>query len=239
MFFLRLRKLLQIVITPRFFLALLQGVAAGNEHKNVIQQLRYKMIIDAVANCGQFALIARKNFTNIPIYSFEPLAEPAQIFKRVFANDPNIHLIECAIGRQKTTSVIHITKDKDSSSLLPITKTQNSPFPGSKEKTTRQIQVLPLAEALGDLEIPQESLLKTDVQGYELEVLQGREDLLDKFTHPYIECSYIDLYQGQALAHQVIDWPIQRNFLLQGAHNIYYDETGRAIQSDLLFARAN
>jgi hypothetical protein len=77
------------------------------------------------------------------------------------------------------------------------------------------------------------------VQGYELEVLQGSQDLLEKFSHLYIECSYVELYQGQALAHQVIAWLSDRNFILKGVYNTYYDKSGQAIQSDLLFARAN
>jgi FkbM family methyltransferase len=233
------RKFLGILQNVRLTQAMIKGCAAATEHQNVLRYLPIYFLIDIGANRGQFALIARKNFPTIPIYSFEPLSEPAQIFKHVFANDPNTHLIECAIGRQKSTNTIHITRDDDSSSLLPITATQSGLFPGSQEKTTRQVQVLPLEEALGGVEIPQNSLMKIDVQGYELEVLQGCEDLLEKFTYLYIECSYIELYQGQALAHQVIDWLSQRNFILKGVYNTYYDKSGLAIQSDLLFARPN
>lgn len=235
----KIAKLARILGTRSLANALIHGCAAGTEHDKVTKRTKTHFIIDIGANRGQFALIARKNFPNIPIYSFEPLAEPAEIFKRVFANDPNTRLIECAIGRKKTTGTIHITLDDDSSSLLPITKTQSRLFPGSKEKTTRQVQVLPLQEALAGVEIPPGSLMKIDVQGYELEVLQGSENLLDKFSLLYIECSYVELYQGQALAHQVIAWLAERNFLLTGVYNTYYDKTGQAIQSDLLFARPN
>lgn len=235
----KLNKLLRIISNKIYIKAMIQGSAAGVEHEKALKNLQVYYILDIGANRGQFALIARKNFPNLPIYSFEPLAEPAQIFKRVFANDPNTRLIECAIGRKKTTGTIHITLDDDSSSLLPITKTQSRLFPGSKEKTTRQVQVLPLQEALAGVKIPPGSLMKIDVQGYELEVLQGSENLLDKFSLLYIECSYFELYQGQALAHQVIAWLAERNFLLTGVYNTYYDKTGQAIQSDLLFARPN
>lgn len=235
----KLNKLLRIISNKIYIKAMIQGSAAGVEHEKALKNLQVYYILDIGANRGQFALIARKNFPNLPIYSFEPLAEPAQIFKRVFANDPNTRLIECAIGRKKTTGTIHITLDDDSSSLLPITKTQSRLFPGSKEKTTRQVQVLPLQEALAGVEIPPGSLMKIDVQGYELEVLQGSENLLDKFSLLYIECSYVELYQGQALAHQVIAWLAERSFLLTGVYNTYYDKTGQAIQSDLLFARPN
>ena len=127
--------------------------------------------VDAAFNLGllkggQFALIARKVFPLAKIHSFEPLVEPAQIFKKNFSDDSNITLHTCAIGREKTTATIHITKDDDSSSLLPITDAQSSMFPGSIEKETRQVAVLPLSQALGTISIPPASLLKIDVQGF-------------------------------------------------------------------------
>ena len=237
MFWLRLMKLSQIILNPFLFSALLKGAAAGMEHKFVLQNLSCECVVDVGANHGQFALIARKVFPLAKIYSFEPLEEPAQIFKRIFGGDPNVTLHACAIGREKTTSTIHVTRDDDSSSLLPITKTQSGMFPGATEKETRQVTVLPLSQALGDTSIPPASLLKIDVQGFELDVLQGCEDILNKFSRLYIECSFIELYEGQALAHQIISWLEQRNFILIGVYNMYYQKNGMAVQCDFLFTQ--
>ena len=142
MLWLRLKKLSQIIRDPFLILALLKGAAAGVEHKFVLQNLSCECVVDVGANRGQFALIARKVFPLAKIHSFEPLEEPAQIFKKIFSNDPNVTLYPYAIGREKTTATIHITKDDDSSSLLPITKTQSNMFPGATEKETRQVNVL-------------------------------------------------------------------------------------------------
>ena len=231
----RLMKLIQILWDPFFVSALMKGTAAGTEHRKVLERLDFEFIVDVGANRGQFALISSKIFPKAKIHSFEPLEEPAQIFKRIFGSDPNVILHTCAIGRKKTTATIHITRDDDSSSLLPITKTQSSMFPGATEKETRQVTVLPLSQALGTTLIPPASLLKIDVQGFELDVLQGSEDILDKFSHLYIECSFIELYAGQALAHQIIAWLEQRDFVLSDVRNLYYEKNGKAVQGDFLF----
>jgi hypothetical protein len=47
-------------------------------------------------------------------------------------------------------------------------------------------------------------LLKIDVQGSELQVLQGRRPALDLIDEVYCECSFVELYEGQALADEVI-----------------------------------
>ena len=114
---------------------------------------------------------------------------------------------------------------------------QSDLFPGATEKETRQVMVYPLSQLIDPASIPSASLLKIDVQGYELEVLQGCEDILQKFSHLYIECSFIELYEGQALAHQIIAWLEERNFVLSSVHNLYYGKNGMALQGDFLFSQ--
>ena len=123
--------------------------------------------------------------------------------------------------------------------MLPITKLQSDLFPGATEKETRQVMVYPLSQLIDPASIPSASLLKIDVQGYELEVLQGCEDILQKFSYLYIECSFIELYEGQALAHQIIAWLEARNFVLSSIHNLYYGKNGMAVQGDFLFSKMN
>jgi len=73
------------------------------------------------------------------------------------------------------------------------------------------------------------------VQGFELEALRGCADLLECFAYVYAECSFVELYTGQALAHEVIDWLARHCFILTGLYNISYDKNGKAIQGDFLF----
>jgi FkbM family methyltransferase len=189
------------------------------------------------ANRGQFALIARRVFPHTAIYSFEPLEEASRVFKKIFANDVNTHLYPYAIGPESTSSTIHVTKADDSSSMLPVTETLSAIFPAVVERETRQVKVLPLSQVLVDGLIPPASLLKIDVQGFEFDVLRGCEDLLGKFSHLYVECSFIELYKGQALGHQIIDWLADKGFVLTGVYNMYYEKNGRAVQGDFLFCR--
>jgi len=235
MFWFKLNKFWQILWDPLFIRALLKGCVAGVEHRCLLQNLKFDCLVDVGANRGQFALIFHRLFPRASIHSFEPLDEPAQIFKKIFSNDSNVKLHVCAIGREKKIATIHITRDDDSSSMLPVTKIQSSMFPGGIEKGTRQVPVLPLAQALGIAPIPPASLLKIDVQGFELSVLQGCEDILNNFSHLYIECSFVELYEGQSLAHQIVAWLGQRNFVISGIYNLYYDTTGMTMQGDFLF----
>lgn len=214
------------------------GVAAGVEHKQVLRRLaNIQMIADIGANRGQFALVARHCFPDAVIYSFEPLPDPAKLFRQVFCFDSNVYLYESAVGKENVETTIHISARDDSSSLLPITDIQNQLFPGTAEQSTRTIRVCRLEELLKQDQVISPALLKLDVQGYELEALCGCGNLLSRFYWIYVECSFVELYDGQALAGEVIAWLRERKFELTGCYNMAYDLEGRAIQADLMFER--
>ena len=233
------RKLTRILAEAGWRHVLLrQRVAAGVEHAGVLRQLgTVRTLVDIGANRGQFALAARHCFPAAKIYSFEPLAGPAGIFRRVFSVDARVILYESAIGPKAGQAEIHISARDDSSSLLPITEWQSALFPGTAEVACQAIQMTPLDAVLASKDIEEPALLKLDVQGFELQALQGCESLLEHFDWIYAECSFVELYKGQALADEVIAWLRERGFMLSGIYNMSNDSKGRAIQADFLFDR--
>jgi len=232
------KKLAALLKSPYCHSRLLRyRVAAGVEHSGVLSGLDCRTVVDIGANRGQFALVARRRLPQARILSFEPLPAASAKFRAVFAGDDRVTLHEVAIGPAPGNATIHISRRDDSSSLLPITATQVALFPGTAEVATTIVRVAPLREFISAAKIEAPALLKVDVQGYELQALRGCEDLLNRFAYVYAECSFMELYAGQALADEVIAWLRERGFKLRGVHNMDYDPGGRAIQADFLFAR--
>lgn len=197
-----------------------------------------RTVVDIGANSGQFALVARECFPDARILSFEPLPGPAEKFKCVFASDPQVTLHQAAIGPRTGEAPIHVSRRDDSSSLLPITALQDRLFPGTAEEGTKLVRVGRLDDFFSEDDIALPALLKLDVQGFELQALQGCEDLLGQFAWVYVECSFYELYAGQAYADTVIAWLREREFQLDGVYNMSRDVVGRAIQGDFLFRRS-
>lgn len=233
----RIAKLLRLLGRKRYRTALRCGVAAAVEHEAVLRATKCESIVDIGANKGQFALVARMRFPDAKIYSFEPLSQPSEKYRKLFGDDPSVKLFGVAIGPASSTSQIHVSKRDDSSSLLPITKNQETLFPGTGEVRTETVRVAPLGEFLSPEELLPPALLKLDVQGYELAALTGCEQLLERFSWVYVECSFVELYGGQALAYEVIQWLAVHGFVVVGIYNVTYATDGRAIQADFLFGR--
>lgn len=237
----RIKKLLVILHNRKYLSALLRtGTAAGVEHEPILRHLaglNVQTIIDVGANRGQFALCARSVMPDAKIISFEPLSEPAEVFKKVFQGDRSTRLIQMAVGMTDEKRIIHVSQSDDSSSLLPITDRQESLFPRTAEKETREVPVSKLKDAIERSQIVSPGLLKIDVQGFEKEVLVGSEEILSAFSYIYTECSFMELYSGQTLAHEVIAFLNERGFDLAGVYNLSYDRNGIAIQGDFLFTK--
>lgn len=221
----------------RWWRALHTGVAPSLEHVRVLGLMRPRSVVDIGANRGQFALAARHCYPDAEIHSFEPLPDPAAKFLRVFQGDARVRLHKSAIGSETGEATIHVSARDDSSSLLPIGAEQDRLFPGTAEAGVETIRVGRLHDFIAAEDILSPALLKLDVQGFELSTLQGCEDLLPCFDWVYVECSFVELYEGQALADEVIAWLREREFVLSGVYNMSYDGNGRAIQADFLFTR--
>ena len=234
------RKLAKVLADPAYRSSLRRaGVAAAIEHEALLKTLDFATVVDIGANRGQFALVARRCFPQARIIAYEPLAEPARRFRDAIADDPRTALHQVAVGATNSAATMHVAAEDDSSSLLPITELQQSLFAGTREVATEEIQVECLSSRIKEDDLKQPALLKIDVQGYELAVLQGCDSLLPRFSHVYVECSFVELYTGQALAADVISYLHERNFDLRGVYNTCYDAHGNAIQADMLFAARN
>lgn len=236
----KLCKALRVLVSlnRRWFHAPRLGVAPSLEHRRVLGLIAPQLVVDVGANRGQFALAARHAYPTARIVSFEPLPAAAALYRAVFAGDQRVKLVESAMGPRLGEAIMHVSARDDSSSLLPISAKQDDLFPGTAEAAVRTVRVTRLAEHLtAEDTTAGPALLKLDVQGFELDALRGCEDLLAHFAWVYVECSFMELYVGQAFADAVIAWLRERTFTLRGVYNMTYGPDGAAVQADFLFER--
>ena len=230
-------KLLRLLPNPTFRRGLRFGVGAAIEHRAALAPLRLRTVVDVGANVGQFSLLARALNPGARIIAFEPLAEAAARYRRVFADDSRATLIQAAIAPQRGTATLHLSAAADSSSLLPITPRQVARFPGTKEVGAIPVAAGPLGDHLDRADIAAPALLKIDVQGFELEVLRASLSLLEAFEHVYVEASFEELYARQALVPEVRAYLGERGFRETGRFNTVRLRDGTPVQADFLFQR--
>ena len=236
--FKKLIKALNFIFYPKLLKNLfLYNTVASFEHKTSISNTMVcKTAIDIGTNKGQFSLMIKELNKNIKIYGFEPLPEPSKVYNKIFKSNPDVKLFNVAIGPISKTTDMHVSKKEDSSSILPIGKRQEKIFKGTGESHLKEVLIAPLDSFIDEDDLIQPVFLKVDVQGFELEVLKGCSKYINKIKYIYVECSFIELYDNQALAHEIIEYLVNFSFNLIGVYNMYYDKKGIAIQADFLFS---
>jgi FkbM family methyltransferase len=232
-------KILRVLSIPQYRAAFLRTrVAASTEHDPILSGLGLDTVVDIGANRGQFALCMRRHYPQAQIFSFEPMQKAAQTYLKTFEGDARARLFETAIGPRAGSAEMHIARWDVASSLLPIGQGQHDNFPFSEEARRETVSLAPLSSFIDRQSLSGKSLLKLDVQGYELAALEGCANLLDGFHYVYVEASFVELYVGQALASEVIAYLIGKGFRLICVANLEMGHAQRPIQADFLFSRA-
>lgn len=238
----KLAKAVRLLRTRRYRRALAFGVAAGDEHTELLAGLaglagqELRTVVDVGANKGQFALLALELFPAATVHAFEPLAEPHARLAAWSAGEPRLVRHRLALATASGTVVMQVAARDDSSSLRSITPRQVAQFPGTHRVGEESVAVARLDGVLGPGDLIAPAFLKIDVQGSELDVLRGAGALLDRFDWVYAECSFVELYGGQALAGEVATFLAAAGFTAVASWNPVR-VGGQPIQADLLFQR--
>lgn len=234
----KLRKAAALARRPLWRRGLMHGVAATTEHWPLRNLIAPRTVIDIGANKGQFSLFALEAWPGCRVIAFEPLPGPATKYRAVLAGTPAARLVQAAVGPEAGPVEIHLSAREDSSSLLPIAERMTGIFPQARGTgRTLTVEAGPLARFVDAKELRERVLLKLDVQGFELKALQGCAPCLERVEHVYVECSYVELYRGQALIGEVMSYLNQRGFALVAEINLVARNGVGRIQSDCLFQR--
>jgi FkbM family methyltransferase len=233
----RLRKIVRLLPDRYFRLGLRHGVGAAIEHRAALATLRVASVLDVGANRGQFALLALSLFPDAHVHAFEPTPRPLQRLRAWAAGEKRLTLHTVALGATSGEVLMHLSLSDDNSSLNQPTDRQLTEYPATPMVDSMMVPLARLDEILSPTDLVRPCLLKIDVQGHEMDVLQGCGSLLDHIDHLLVECTYVELYRGQALAHTLTAHLTERGFVQTGVSHAAHGMDGTLLQADLLFSR--
>jgi FkbM family methyltransferase len=137
--------------------------------------LPVETIFDVGANVGQTSTELRKYFPDASIHAFEPVDSTFELLKENLGHDRNIILNNAALGAKEEQVIILLGDESCTNSLLYEVSTNE------KNKKTQKIKIITGDAYCNTRNITSKFLLKTDTEGYDLNVLKGFEKIiLDK-----------------------------------------------------------
>jgi FkbM family methyltransferase len=234
----RAQKLAQIASRPAFWPALRRRIYPAIEHVSLFEAVQFDTIIDVGANVGQFAIVAHALNRDAIIHSFEPIGACHARIVDLARDYPRIRPRKAALGAQDGEATINLASSLGSSSLLPFDPKSQDVYPNITSGGKETILVRTLDGELSAEDLRGRTLLKLDVQGFELEALKGGPATLARVDMVYLEASFVSLYAGQPLADEVIDFMNASGFALRGIDNVDYGARSLPVQADFLFERS-
>jgi FkbM family methyltransferase len=156
---------------------------------------KLRNVVDVGANVGQWSSMLLDCISPEKLIIIEPLPDAFAVLQRKFGNNRRVELHNVAIAERESTETLKITRDTTGASLLQPRKEMRAVIGGNWTITSEvQVKLTTLDRLLVDL--PEVSLLKIDVQGYEKPVLAGAKQTLIKTKFLLIELNFISQYDG-------------------------------------------
>lgn len=195
------------------------------------------LLFDVGANAGQYGEFSRTLGYKGEIISFEPVNDAFEGLKKVSEKDQRWSVNHYALGDVPGKSVINIAGNSFSSSILKMEDTHVESLPESMYIGTQEIEVKTLNDVFHSFyKEGKNVMLKIDTQGYEKNVIEGADKVLDKVSLIQLEMSLVELYKSEMLYTEMIRFMQERDFTLISLENGFCDQnTGQLLQVDGIF----
>lgn len=191
------------------------------------------LIIDGGANSGQFARAALETWAPSRVVAIEPNPHAADRLRRNFSSEERVDILQCALGAVSGSATLHVTTNSVSSSLLAPAR-----HSGLTTNHVIDVDVRTLETILSGVEPARHTLLKLDLQGFEIPALEGAKAALDTVDYLLLEVAFSPSYEGEPLADKVFTYlRTQTDFELAHVVDTLAGPRGRILQADALFYR--
>jgi FkbM family methyltransferase len=189
------------------------------------------VILDIGANAGQTVKRFTASCPSSVIHSFEPSSETFELLKQNTTGEKDVHLWPCAVGSSVGKQTFLENSEADMSSFLEL-----SSAGWGEVKKRAVVDVITVDRFLVDQSIGSIDILKSDTQGYELEVFKGAEETMrsNRIGLVYFEFIFSDMYRNLPRFDEVFRYLTDRGFLLVSIYDIHHQKH-LADWADVLF----
>jgi len=190
-----------------------------------LRGLRVDTVIDVGANEGQYGRLLRAAGFRGRIVSFEPLPQTFEVLLSVSRRDRQWDCHQLAIGDRNDVGEMSVSQCSVFSSFLPIRSFVHDIQPPSRTIGRERVQTRTLDSIFPELRLDGQIVwLKSDTQGFELQVLRGADRSLARFRAIQLEMSIRALYDNQPTIETMLRYMWERGFVLSALLQGFADE---------------
>jgi FkbM family methyltransferase len=210
-----------------------------NNRIKLLKNNDIQILLDVGGNTGQFAYYTRNAGYRNQIISFEPLSSAYSLLVAFAKNDPKWQTVNAAIGDMDGEIEINVSANLQSSSILDMMPDHVKSAPESAYTGKEKVKIHKLDTIIDQYsDNLDKTFLKIDTQGFEKNVLEGAERCLQSIKGLQLELSMVELYKGETLFNEMLNYIIKKGFTVYSLEPGFYDKkTGQLLQVDAIFYR--
>ena len=191
-----------------------------------------RTVLDVGANVGRTADAVRGRFPDAAVHCFEPGGAALAELRRLAERDPAVTVVPSGVGAEVGELTLNESAQSDMSSFL-----RTGPAGWGTVVRTRTVPVTTVDAYCRDAGVDRVDLLKSDTQGFDLNVLRGAEAMLTggAVRLVYLEINFAAIYADLPGPDAIFRHLLDRDFELVALYRMHY-LAGRAGWTDGLFA---
>ena len=199
--------------------------------------LELKHFFDVGASNGCWSSRVSEDFPEATFDLFEPLVDYAPTYREVMADvlrrHPGFRLHKVALGAERKRGRMYAYP----ANAVGSTTLELGWTPASAEAI--EVDMLTLDYVVQEFRLPIPQVIKMDVQGGELSVLEGGRQMLPQVQVLLLECWLARAYgKCTPLWLEIADWLREAGFHLWDLGNGWRDTDGTLVAQDFLFLNA-
>lgn len=195
------------------------------------------VIFDVGAYIGDIAATYKRMFPQSTIYCFEPFPDSFQKLTQL-CRDASIKAHQIAFSDKKGKTTFHINVDLSCNSLLPPTESDFKCYSAKSIKDGEiQVETNTIDNFCADVGISGIDILKLDVEGAEVNVLDGASRMLSKQAIKliYSEVMFIPHYTDGCLFHELTTFLKKHGYTLFNLYHLRSAKNGQLKWGNAIF----
>ncbi len=203
------------------------------------------LLVDIGANVGEFSNAFRRLFQKSHIISFEPTMEAFEVLKSSFGDHENLLAENVGISDTAGEMEMYVPKDNRLSSFVLNTDITNKYREmGVANTQTVAIRTLDSYEStiqtMKNGHTTEKVMIKIDVQGHEINVLQEGRAVLKKADIVLCECTFAPVYKGLEPSFPKVCRILEEGDFYPIIFQEYgYQASNYATERDVIFVKPN
>ena len=187
-------------------------------------------VIDVGAAYGDWTVECLRTFPSARALLVEPLAEFAELLAARQTELGDHVVVNAAAAREDGEATVFVHADLVGSSMLLEREEHDV------DGAPRAVPSVTVDTAVRNANVEPPFLLKLDVQGAELQVLEGARETLRRTEAVILEVTFFDVFSGGTVFHELVDWMQAAGFVVYDIDELLYRPLdGALIQANFAF----